>query len=50
MCGVSTGTVSNVLNGKNKVGDEVRQRVLEVVRETGYQPNFFAQGISADTV
>lgn len=45
MCGVSTSTVSNVLNGKNKVGDEVRQRVLEAVEQTGYQPNFFAQGI-----
>lgn len=45
MCGVSPSTVSNVLNGKNKVGEEVRQRVLEAVEQTGYQPNFFAQGI-----
>lgn len=45
MCGVSTSTVSNVLNGINKAGDEVKQRVLAAVEETGYQPNFFAQGI-----
>ena len=45
MCGVSVSTVSNVLNGKNKFGEEVRQKVMAVVEETGYQPNFFAQGI-----
>ena len=36
MCNVSPSTVSNVLNGKNSMSDEVKQRVLEAVRETGY--------------
>lgn len=45
MCNVSISTVSNVLNGKPKVSEEIRQRVLEVVKETGYQPNYFAQGM-----
>lgn len=45
MCGVSITTVSNVLNGKPKVSKETRQKILEVVKETGYQPNYFAQGI-----
>lgn len=44
-CGVSISTVSNVLNGRKKVGEDVKKRVLDVVRETGYQPNFYAQGI-----
>lgn len=45
MCDVSITTVSNVLNGKPKVSDETRQRILDVVKQTEYQPNFFAQGI-----
>ncbi len=45
MCGVSISTVSNILNGKPKVSDETRQRVMEVVKQTGYQPNYFAQGM-----
>ena len=44
-CGVSVATVSNILNGKPKVSEETRQRVLAVVKETGYQPNLLAQGM-----
>jgi LacI family transcriptional regulator len=45
LCDVSTTTVSNILNGKPKVSEDTRRRVLDVVKQTGYQPNFFAQGI-----
>lgn len=45
MCGVSSSTISNILNGKRKVSEATRQRVLEVVKQTGYQPNYFAQGM-----
>jgi LacI family transcriptional regulator len=45
MCDVSIATVSNVLNGKPKVSKETRERVLDVVKQTGYQPNYFAQGM-----
>lgn len=45
MCGVSPSTISNILNGKPKVSEETKQRVLEVVKQTGYQPNYFAQGM-----
>ncbi len=45
MCGVSVSTISNILNGKPKVSEETRQRVLEIVKQTGYQPNYFAQGM-----
>lgn len=44
-CNVSATTVSNILNGKPKVSEETRQRVLEVVRKRGYQPNYIAQGL-----
>jgi len=45
LCGVSITTVSNILNNKPKVSEETRQKVLEVVKQTGYKPNYFAQGM-----
>lgn len=45
MCGVSPSTVSNILNGKPKVSEATKKRVLDVIKETGYQPNYFAQGM-----
>jgi len=45
LCGVSISTVSNILNGKSNVSEETKQKVLEVVQQTGYRPNYFAQGI-----
>ncbi len=45
MCGVSSSTISNILNGKKNVSEATRQRVLEVVKQTGFQPNYFAQGM-----
>lgn len=45
ICGVSASTVSNVLNEKSNVSKEVRQRVLDAVKETGYHPNYFAASI-----
>lgn len=37
--GVSTATVSHVLNGTRKSKAETRQRVLEAIRELGYSQN-----------
>lgn len=38
-CGVSTATVSHVLNGRfERVGEETRTRVLSAMREMGYRP------------
>lgn len=44
-CNVSATTVSNILNGKPKVSEETRLRVLDVVKRRGYQPNYIAQGL-----
>jgi DNA-binding LacI/PurR family transcriptional regulator len=37
--GVSTGTVSHVINGTAKVREKLRYRVLEAIRSLGYQPS-----------
>lgn len=38
-CGISTATVSNVLNQKGRVSERVRQKVLAVAQESGLTPN-----------
>lgn len=49
LTGVSTATVSRVLNGSDKVSPRTYERVMQVIRETGYVPNAFAQGLRRDT-
>lgn len=44
-CGVSTATVSNILNGKKNVSDETRAKVMAVVERTGYTLNYVARGL-----
>ena len=44
--GVSAVTVSNVINGKHhKVSRETIERVQQIIRETGYQPNATARSL-----
>ncbi|UWZ57061.1 LacI family DNA-binding transcriptional regulator [Dactylosporangium aurantiacum] len=45
VAGVSTATVSKVLNDRPDVGAEVRQRVLETITRLGYRPNAVARGL-----
>lgn len=40
--GVSVTTVSHTLSGRRPVGEEVRAKVLAVIKELGYRPNYFA--------
>lgn len=44
--GVSTMTVSNVINGTGKVGEATRQRVREAIGATGYVPNIAARRLA----
>ena len=43
MTGLSTATVSHVLNGNRKVSESSREKVLLAAREIGYRPNLAAQ-------
>jgi LacI family transcriptional regulator len=43
--GVSTGTVSHVLNGSRDVSDVRRDRVMQAVASLGYVPNILAQSL-----
>ena len=47
LAGVSTATVSRVINGRTEVSDRAREAVLRVVREHGYSTNRTARGLSA---
>jgi len=42
LSGVSRSTVSRVINNHPNVSDQVRQRVRQVIAETGYRPNIVA--------
>ena len=44
--GVSTQTVSRVLNNRPDVAPETYQRVQRIIAETGYSPNVFARSLT----
>ncbi len=46
-CSVSITTVSNILNGKSNVSEGTKERVLKVIKATGYRPNYMARGLRA---
>lgn len=46
MAGVSTATVSRIINGKGEAKKETIDRVLQLVKELNYQPNRLAQSLS----
>lgn len=46
LAGVSSATVSYVLNGKCSISDETRRRVMDAVEKLDYVPNLAARGLS----
>ncbi len=45
MAGVSVATVSYVLNGSAKVGEETKKKVEKIIKETGYRSNILAKSL-----
>jgi len=43
--GVSTTTVTNVLNDRKNVSDSVKQKVLKIMKELDYRPNLIARSL-----
>lgn len=44
--GVSKTTVSRVISGKGRIGDETRERILHYIEKYDYKPNAIAQGLA----
>ncbi len=47
LSGVSRSTVSRVINQHPNVSEDVRQRVLTIIQETGYHPNLAARTLAS---
>lgn len=45
LSGTSVATVSRVLNGDSQVTEKTRQKVLKVIEETGYKPNYVGRSL-----
>src|SRR3984885_7833214 len=45
LAGVSSGTVSNVINGVAEVSERSRRKVLNAIKELNYQPNLIARSL-----
>ncbi|KAA6430445.1 substrate-binding domain-containing protein [Dyadobacter flavalbus] len=43
----SKGTVDRVLHNRGRVADDVRKRILEIIKELNYEPNFIAQSLKS---
>lgn len=46
LAGVSRTTASRVINERPNVRPEVRERVWQIIREHGYQPNLAARSLA----
>ncbi|KYG26622.1 LacI family DNA-binding transcriptional regulator [Alkalihalobacillus trypoxylicola] len=44
--GVSPGTVSKIINNYGGISHKTRERVLDIISETGYQPTFSAKSLA----
>ena len=47
LAGVSTASVSRVINGSDRVGEATRQRVLDAIEQLGYVPDAAARALSS---
>lgn len=45
LSGYSTQTISRVINNDSKVKEETREKILKIIEECGYKPNFYAKSL-----
>lgn len=50
MAGVSTATVSRVVNGTDKVSKKTQEKVRSVIRASNYTPSVFARGMGTNSM
>lgn len=48
--GVSIATVSRVLNDSPKVSRKTKERILDIIKTSGYEPNAFARGLGTGSM
>ncbi|RIW27804.1 LacI family transcriptional regulator [Bacillus salacetis] len=46
MAGVSPGTVSKIINNTGSISEATKKKVLDIISQTGYQPNFSAKSLA----
>src|ERR1035437_7662936 len=46
LAGVSTSTVSAVVNGQEIVKPRTKKRILDAIRALNYEPNFYARNLA----
>lgn len=48
LAGVSVGTVDRVIHSRGKVSSKALQKVMEIINQTGYQPNLLARTLGSN--
>lgn len=47
---VSTGTVDRVLHNRGRVSEDVKERILKIIKEMNYEPNLMARALGSNKV
>ncbi|MGV3706823.1 MAG: substrate-binding domain-containing protein [Arcticibacter sp.] len=48
--GVSTGTVDRVLHDRGRVSQDVKEKVLKIIKEMEYEPNYSARALGSNKI
>ena len=47
---VSTGTVDRVIHNRGRVSEDVKEKVLRIIKELNYEPNLIARALGSNKV
>jgi LacI family transcriptional regulator len=50
LAGVSAGTVDRVLHNRGEVSERTRQKIMDIISKSGYQPDIFASALASRKV